>query len=1167
MTMRTSRRRAVLGWLILGWPALAAAQDEAAAPAQPVEAQPTPAAPPAPANRGTDTSIQEVGAGRKFALVVGVNYEPGNAEAAVDRAGIGALNQAEPDARAFAAILKAKYGYGSPVGDEAGDWVELMTEGPPPSADGATDDQSAARPRPTKAAIEKRLMTWFCNPDNVGADDSVLFFFSGHAVREDKKVYLLPADVATEEREGNRAPTTASMIDLDSVVEQLQSKCKARHVLMILDCCHSGGVFSLGGFEAGEEEDHRGGDGARSFQAMTASRAYQLASDGRSTDDNSPFTRALLRALEVIPAQMPAGDDGQRGFTANELFAGMKIFFDGGLAEAQSPQCRWLPGSDEGEFQFVADPGATFEDVDDEAKRVLLTMVPSTFGNWWADEMPWFMPSLRLEILKDRPETRSAQLDEVDKRTLFAAAKLTLDRLDRSLRQREILAQQREAEAALAEAGGPAGAPRPAEAADLRERAKQEHPKPEEQRQIAHLRRMLDLDHSRDRTVQLRSIIRELDDAEAREGGRLEATELHFRAVLRQLVDDDKSLIEKDYVSALGLYAEASRKMARMKGLEVLCRSDFAYFRLAVQSRLDEAFEEFRLALEPLGPGAPAVFRAFCLMQQATARRRLGFIGASDLLTAEARGLIGRVDPEGKHPLSAAAWKQSAWADMELWRFKAAGEKFDRAEQILDLNQDRDECLYDTFHVRHGLAMIERFRGEDAEAIRLYGELIADIPAVIRRLETRPEDVPNLAELRELLYERLENAEDRLGDCYLFGRQPDYDAAAYHYRRAIQTVEQMPKSKQDTVLCDLLYRQVIALAMEVARLDRLVAGRTPSVEEAEARKYMVGLALHQREVAEGVIEARKVVLQPKTRLAIHLADACMRSVRPGSATDGDQTPDAPTPAGSEPDLVRSIDAIRESKTQFDRDELERLMFAYRVLMSDESDAYRALEIADRLHEACRSTLRVATANGPGDSAPSDRRAVHGILRYLRPYHDAIFATRLEHQRVGSKDLIELVWQATTGELVPYRHAGEPVLAMYFSEGRCHLLLDAPGGGSGRFCVDGEEVDSPAAFRQIAGEEPRARACPDALRTAIRKLQLAEGQRLWVLYRDPVLLIDGPLDLMNPAGPYDPDSDAYFPFDVRPISATSPFRLGELDPTRGLPEAEEPRLDVTTADRP
>src|SRR5262249_18362601 len=138
------------------------------------------------------------------------------------------------------------------------------------------------------------------------------------------------------------------------------------------------------------------------FQAITAGLASQPVDDGQ---EHSPFTQALLRALKSVPIRVPRD---QYHFTTNQLFQSVQFYLDG--KKNQLPMCRWLDGN-QGEFHFFPDPKAVFsEDVDPRKERdMLLAMVPSTFGNWWVDEIPWFMPSLRSLILQYKPESRSSR--------------------------------------------------------------------------------------------------------------------------------------------------------------------------------------------------------------------------------------------------------------------------------------------------------------------------------------------------------------------------------------------------------------------------------------------------------------------------------------------------------------------------------------------------------------------------------------------------------------------------------------------------------------------------------------------------------------------------------------------------------------------------------------
>ncbi|MFO0959072.1 MAG: caspase, partial [Isosphaeraceae bacterium] len=787
-----------------------------------------------------------------------------------------------------------------------------------------------------------------------------------------------------------------------------------------------------------DESLHR----TRSVQAIAASRSTQEASDGAAGDDNSPFTRSLLRALEEMPQTLPRD---RFFFTTNQLFHALGAYVAAATNVKQTPQCRWLDGVNAGEFSFFPDPDASFDAISDESRRLLLTMVPSTFGNWWPEEMPWFMPGLRLEILENRAESRSTLLEEVDKSKLREAAMLTIQRLR----------------------SGPAiDAVR--------------------KRRLGHLKILLDAEETAGRRA---AYLRVLDDLkEATEAGPVpEAVDVHYLAILQHLVGDHAAA-KPSYERALKLYEHESERFVRMKALKALCHSDYGML-LGELNRNDEAFEQFRTARGLFGLGTPPSFRVFCLTKEADSRRARGFTGASDRTMELAIELVRKIDPDEVHPLTAAAHKHYAWAKMQQWEFIDAGGEFKTTLAILDKpsNRERPECQIDQLHAKHGLAMIHRFRGDDRRAIEAYSTLTREIADAIRSLERRTEADLNLAEVRALLYDRLVNSLERQADCYLFGRRPDLEAAAYYYRRGIQLVGQVPENRRAAIECDLLYRQSIALLRQCLDAEDPGARDVGPGHAAAARDFLKEQALKLIARAADLTPATEP-LPISTRIDRELA-AFLARVASGNRRD-DEGRDEPEAA-----LAKLLDDLRGQKQRFDRDELERLMYAHRLLIERQAgrlDRFVRLELAEQLHEYCRSTLRLAEADP-------------GILAYLRPYFDAIFRVKVHYQPsgVGSKELIELVWEATTGELDPPPVANQPVLAMYVLEDRCHLVLDVPHGRSDRFEVDPGELPSLALIMQSI-ESGRTFPCPDGLRRGLRAIRLADGQNLLVHFRDPVL---------------------------------------------------------------
>ena len=161
---------------------------------------------------------------QKWALIVGINYR------AEDRAGlklgdIQELENAEKDAKAVAAILKEKYGYGE-------DEVKLLIGS-----------------EATLKNMQDQLLEYL-DPKKVTSEDSLLIYFAGHGSQVETGVkpegYLLPCDVKMDKKSpdvGNDIKPLA--ISLTHLKKALLDKCPARHRLMILDCCYSGSVFLM----------------------------------------------------------------------------------------------------------------------------------------------------------------------------------------------------------------------------------------------------------------------------------------------------------------------------------------------------------------------------------------------------------------------------------------------------------------------------------------------------------------------------------------------------------------------------------------------------------------------------------------------------------------------------------------------------------------------------------------------------------------------------------------------------------------------------------------------------------------------------------------------------------------------------------------------------------
>lgn len=167
------------------------------------------------------------GGGRRWAFLVGLNEYENWPD----------LNLCLKDAKAFRGVLLEKGGFEQ-------DAVQLMSM----DAEKAHDHPYTAR------QILKRFRQFL---EGTGPDDVVLFYFAGHGDCIDGRSYLIPYDASIKDGHviaEQGVPTK----EVCRLLEDYEV-CKARHKLIILDACHSGGERSAGdvmprGFSTSFEE-------------------------------------------------------------------------------------------------------------------------------------------------------------------------------------------------------------------------------------------------------------------------------------------------------------------------------------------------------------------------------------------------------------------------------------------------------------------------------------------------------------------------------------------------------------------------------------------------------------------------------------------------------------------------------------------------------------------------------------------------------------------------------------------------------------------------------------------------------------------------------------------------------------------------------------------------
>jgi hypothetical protein len=152
------------------------------------------------------------------------------------------------------------------------------------------------------------------------ADDSLVLFFAGHGHTQSrtwhdgrtvKTGYLVPVDGALPSDR-----RTASWIKLDSWMDDI-ARLPAKHILVILDACHSGValgavIHSRGG--AFHYEPLAALQGRRSRRVITSALDNELALDSGPVPGHSLFTGCLIEALT-----WRLEETGQRVVTGSEI--------------------------------------------------------------------------------------------------------------------------------------------------------------------------------------------------------------------------------------------------------------------------------------------------------------------------------------------------------------------------------------------------------------------------------------------------------------------------------------------------------------------------------------------------------------------------------------------------------------------------------------------------------------------------------------------------------------------------------------------------------------------------------------------------------------------------------------------------------------------------------
>ena len=147
----------------------------------------------------------------------------------------------------------------------------------------------------TEARIHEELERLVQNTEN---EDAVLIYFAGHGTKNRRSFGLCAVDAR-----GDISKDTGRGYLLRDQLGNYLDRMKAKHALVILDCCHSAAVFDNGATMRGRtpgsgapESAQKGEHHRRNFsrEMLCSAAANQLAADGTNM---SPFATLLLEQL------------------------------------------------------------------------------------------------------------------------------------------------------------------------------------------------------------------------------------------------------------------------------------------------------------------------------------------------------------------------------------------------------------------------------------------------------------------------------------------------------------------------------------------------------------------------------------------------------------------------------------------------------------------------------------------------------------------------------------------------------------------------------------------------------------------------------------------------------------------------------------------------------
>lgn len=1006
---------------------------------------------------------------KSWAIIIGINYTGRQDEMAKDPANKRALPElknAANDAKALAELLKEYYQYDA-------ENVTILT------------DDSDTKNIPTASRIREKI-NLLCDPKQVNEEDSVLFFFAGHGMRledslnsHENSVTLLPYDVDLSKGR----PTGLNKIDISAELISYLEQIPAKHKLVILDCCYSGEIFNTTGRYSFQPRtvattEDRDLQVYPTFQAMVSCRATQ------ETPDKSKFIKSLMDGLRYIPAR----SDDDRRVWSHRLLSYMSPDFS---KVPQKPDCRNLIGT-VGEFCFFPRDPAKFAKftLAEEEKTHLKSMVVSRQGNWWFDEIPWFIPTVRTAILKQHEKlqvtNRSAEFSELinlaelrnSAESLLQTMRINPDSnsVDRVLS--DVLKEQKHA---YSEAKDDAH----------RDAARSMIENLLNHTRMKHFRILIEANDADKRKLALLEIesdfasfssldshmlgsqtIESTQENEFSLKAMLTPSDLHLLALAKHAMGKTEEA-ELAYLHAIEGYdhyriEDPNQTKASLHIPAALCRADYAEFLEKVSRRPIAAATQFAAARENIlkllkrdsdrSEDSAAFFRIFMLCREADAWLSVNRWSMANDCLSRAQELAEALAPN--HYLQAHVFRRKGWGEIIQWRFSSSIAAFESSNRILDeyFRHDaelRNEVLtsqidndvesvhqlskhfHDSkdqyskiayLHNLHGIGMAKRFQGDTVAAASYYRWLYSEV---------------------ERAYSKFRNTTNRTLIAY--PESSEADVEKQFFTRRINTQERLgdcnlfgdPKVRDLSEAVDD-YRRSLSLVHMLRGDERdrtratLLYKQALALSLASPVKNIV-LAKEICQSADLIFEDLKKKNEPigLWQALGQLASKAVNCIYEG-ANNADR--DEPRGGSATHELRVAIEAYRDviGSTPH-RDQLEFCLFASKVLLEqgNQKNGYEIAADANLLLSFCRMALMPFTGENNGINEFES-------LNYLRPYYDSVMRAKIRNSSTYVKDLLEIQWEATNGSIYIKNKENYPKLAIYILDEQCYMLLDIPG---------------------------------------------------------------------------------------------------------------------------